>query len=63
MSFFFGLEGRQGPQPTLVDAGNLAADPIVKERVFVKELHVRLKDSAVEADHKGWCHAQLRRNG
>ena len=51
---FLGLGGRRGAQPTLVDGCNLAADPLVKVRVFIKELNVRLKeDSAVEAEHKG----------
>ena len=59
-----GLGGRRGLQPTLVDACNFAADPFVKVRVFIKEQIVRLKeDSAVQAEHKGWCDAKLRRNG
>lgn len=59
-----GLGGRQGPQPTLVDACNLAADPLVKVRVIIKEQIVRQKeDSAVEAEHQGWCDARLRRKG
>ena len=60
-----GLGGRQGGQPTLVDARNLAADLFfVKVRVFIKELIVCLKeDSAVDAEHQGWCDAKLRRNG
>ena len=59
-----GLGGRRGAQRTLVDACNLAADPLVKVRVFIKELNARLKeDSAVEAEHKGWVDAELLRNG
>ena len=61
---FLGIGGRRGAQPTLVDACNLVADPVVKVKVFIKELNARLKeDSAVEAEHKGWCDAELLRNG
>ena len=59
-----GLGGRWSLQPTLVDARNSTADPLFKVRVFIKELIMRLKeDSAVDAEHKGWCDAELWRNG
>jgi len=59
-----GFGGRWSLQPTLVDARNSTADPFFKVRVFIKELIMRLKeDSAVDAEHKGWCDTELWRNG